>query len=179
MSGPATSERDPLIASLQSGLADLTAAISGLQAAQWTWQPAPDAWSIAMCCEHLDSTETSILGQLARAGAEGLEKSAGKDEFVTRAVQSRRRKVPAPENLMPTGTRYAGGPQAFLEAFGATRARAISVAADPALDLRAICARHFALEELDGYQWLLMTAAHLRRHLAQIEEIKTSAGFPA
>ena len=32
---------------------------------------------------------------------------------------------------------------------------------------------------LDGYQWVLLISGHSARHTAQIEEVKTSAGYPA
>jgi hypothetical protein len=32
--------------------------------------------------------------------------------------------------------------------------------------------------ELDAYQWMLFMAAHSKRHLAQIEEVKADPNFP-
>lgn len=170
-------ERLALAENLRQGLDELREAISNLAPDQWRWAPVPGAWSIAQCCEHVDLTENQILRQLAAAGSEDLEKAVGKDEFVIRAVSSRRRKVPAPENMIPAG--IFAGPAAFLEAFGATRGRAIALAQNETVDLRAVCAPHFALQHLDGYQWLLLTATHVRRHLQQIEEIKAADGFPS
>jgi hypothetical protein len=34
------------------------------------------------------------------------------------------------------------------------------------------------MKGIDAYQWLLFLCAHTERHLAQIREVKASAGFP-
>jgi hypothetical protein len=37
---------------------------------------------------------------------------------------------------------------------------------------------HPALQTIDGYQWVLLLAAHSARHTAQIDEVKGAAGYP-
>jgi hypothetical protein len=69
-------------------------------------------------------------------------------------------------------------PEAFIAEFQLTRGGALAKARDEALDLRGVCAPHFALKELDGYQWLLMTASHTLRHLEQVKEILAHPAFP-
>jgi hypothetical protein len=38
---------------------------------------------------------------------------------------------------------------------------------------------HPVMGLLDAYQWVLLVSAHAARHTKQIEEVKTSAKFPA
>ena len=45
-------------------------------------------------------------------------------------------------------------------------------------DLRAHAAPHPAFGPLDAHQWILLVAGHSARHTAQIEEVKTAAGYP-
>lgn len=170
-------ERHVLLESLLGGGEALVEAVAALTPAQWNFRPAPESWTIAECCEHVELTEDRILARLASAGSEGLDQTAGKDQFVPRAVVSRRRRVTAPVEMLPKG-RYAA-PVDFIESFRVTRGRAIAAANDESLDLRGICAMHFALKELDGYQWLLMTASHALRHLEQVKEIFAHPDFPA
>ena len=170
-------ERTVLLESLQGGGEALVEAASDLSPAQWTFRPAPGSWTIGECCEHVELTERRILERIATAGREGLENTAGKDTFVPRAVVSRRRRVSAPPEMVPTGA-YAS-PADFIEGFRATRGHALAMAQDEQLDLRGVCALHFALAELDGYQWLLMTSSHALRHLEQIKEILAHPEFPA
>lgn len=170
-------ERTVLTESLQGGGQALVEAVVELTTEQWAYRPAAGGWSIAEICEHVELTEQRILARIATAGTEGLEQTKDKDRFVVKAVTSRRTKVPAPEAMIPLG-RF-GTPAAFLEQFQATRGEALKRARDEGLDLRGVCAPHFALKELDGYQWLLMTASHTLRHLEQIKEVRAEAGFPA
>lgn len=170
-------ERTVLVESLQGGGQALVEAVLDLTPAQWTFRPAPGGWSIGECCEHVELTEQYILQRVATAGPEGLDQTAGKDQFVPRAVVSRKRRVEAPAAMIPQG-KYTG-PASFIESFRVTRGKALAVAQDESANLRGVCAPHFALKELDGYQWLLMTSSHTLRHLEQVKEILADPGFPA
>jgi hypothetical protein len=170
-------ERTVLIESLQGGGEALVEAVIELTPAQWNFRPAESQWTIGECCEHVDLTEQNILRRIDTAGTEGLDLTAGKDRFVVKAVTSRRTKVPAPEMMLPKGV--FATPAEFIAQFRVTRGAALAKAQDESLDLRGVCAPHFALKELDGYQWLLMTSSHALRHLEQIKEIRGSADFPA
>ncbi|MGE0392539.1 MAG: DinB family protein, partial [Vicinamibacterales bacterium] len=47
------------------GFADAAAALAEpLSDDQFNWQPAPDAWSVAQCLEHLNATARSYLPML-------------------------------------------------------------------------------------------------------------------
>jgi hypothetical protein len=169
-------ERRVLIESLHHGGEALLHAVAGMTPTQWVFLPSPESWSVAQCCDHVEMTESFILDQIRTAGSEGLELCAGKDQFVIRAVTSRKRKVDAPGNLVPAA-KY-DTPAAFLSKFQQTRNRTLAMARDETANLRGVCAVHFALKELDGYQWLLMTSSHTLRHLEQIKEITTHEAYP-
>jgi len=169
-------ERQVLVDSLKHGGEALLLAVAELTPAQWTFAPSAGAWSVAQCCEHVETTEQNILQRIATAGPEGLELCAGKDQFVIRAVTSRKRKVDAPVAMLPQ-SRYAT-PDEFITSFQETRTRALALARDEQANLRGVCAPHFALKELDGYQWLLMTSSHTLRHLEQVKEVLALPEFP-
>jgi hypothetical protein len=44
--------------------------------------------------------------------------------------------------------------------------------------LKMHVAAHPTVGELTAYQWLIWIAAHADRHVAQIQEVKDSNGFP-
>jgi len=46
-------------------------------------------------------------------------------------------------------------------------------------DLHGHAGPHPVFKMLDGYQWVLLLSGHSARHTAQIEEVKTNAGYPA
>ena len=66
----------------------------------------------------------------------------------------------------------------MVNAFTAARDTTVDYVKTTADDMRAHAAPHPVLKTLDGYQWLLLLSAHTARHTTQIEEVKTSAGYP-
>jgi DinB superfamily len=85
--------------------------------------------------------------------------------------------VDAPPEMRPA-RRYATPAQA-LEAFRHTRTRTMRYVESTADDLRAHTGEHELLQTLDGYQWLLLVAAHSERHMAQWAELKKHPHCPA
>ena len=80
-------ERHVLLESLLGGGEALVEAVAELTPAQWNFRPGPESWTIAECCEHVELTEDRILARLASAGSDGLDQTAGKDQFVPRRSQ--------------------------------------------------------------------------------------------
>ena len=78
--------------------------------------------------------------------------------------------------LKPTN-RWATS-DALKKDFNEARDKTIAYIKDTKDDLRAHAAPHPVLKSLDAYQWVLLIAAHSARHTAQIEEVKTDAGYP-
>src|ERR1700689_2041610 len=55
-------ERAYLLEQLESSKKNMLASIQGLSAAQWTYKPAPEVWSVQECAEHIILAENFIFG---------------------------------------------------------------------------------------------------------------------
>ena len=171
---------------LQRARDRVLAATAGLSDVQWGYRTAEGTWSIAEIVEHMVIVQELVLGPIA-AGLAGAPETAGLDtatidEIVKTKLPDRSRKYPAPEMARPRGqwTRAES-----LERLGANTRRlterletadGLRLHRVPAPPLRAVSGG--AHELMDGYQWLLATAAHTERHLDQILELKAQPGFP-
>src|SRR5579863_892033 len=101
------SERSYLVSELRSSKAALLTSIKGLTAAQWTFKPSPEAWSIEECTEHLIKAEDLIFNEamktlhtppvarLANATSDG-------DREVVAQMEDRSKKAKAPKVLQPS-----------------------------------------------------------------------------
>ena len=69
-------------------------------------------------------------------------------------------------------------PAALEKDFLANRAKTIAYVKTTQDDVRSHMAPHPEMGVMDGYQWLLLIAAHCERHTAQILEIKAMPGYP-
>ncbi len=162
-------------------------ATKGLSDAQWKYKPAPDRWSIAEIVEHMVLAQEFELGpvraQLAKALAPAESDRAQVDALVVNVFPDRLAKFHAPDFLVPTGRwtpavafeRLMQNYTKLNEYLESTPdLRQHSVEAPP---IKAISKGTF--ESMDGYQWLLATAAHIERHTKQILDVKADPGFPA
>jgi uncharacterized protein YndB with AHSA1/START domain len=171
-------ERAEAVRQLEAGGRALAAVIGGLTAAQWTFKPAADRWSIAECLDHMVIVEERVLGRVnaLAAGPAGSTRALRSDEEVASLTADRSQRVAAPAPLQPS-LRWPE-PRAGVAAFEAARQRTIDFVRATTVDLRARCAPHPLFGEFDAYQWLLLGATHSMRHVAQIEEIKVAPQFP-
>ncbi len=164
--------------STKKGVLDTT---KGLSEAQWNFKPAPDRWSVAQVMEHLAAAEDMLRGmtqeQVMKSPAVAVRdemeiKKA--DEGVLAMVPDRSHKAQAPEPLQPTN-RF-GSPAAAQKHFVESRASTEGYLKN-ATGLRA----HLAdspMGKLDGYEWILLIAAHSERHTKQMLEVKANPNFP-
>jgi hypothetical protein len=177
-----SSERERAIAEIQASRAALLEAIRGLSPAQWSFKPAPDRWSAAECAEHIALAEDGYFNLLAKqlaaepATPEKRREVAGKDDLVLKAMQDRTSKRVAGESLVPAG-RWPGR-EALLDHFNQSRNRLIDYVKSTQDGLRTRFRAHRATGLIDGYQWILLASGHVRRHTAQIEEVKAHPAFP-
>ncbi|HTX37823.1 MAG TPA: DinB family protein [Bryobacteraceae bacterium] len=166
----------------------LIAAVQGLSEVQWTFQPAPECWSIAQILEHIVVTQEVVLDSLLPrlAGAPPAPANHNPDVvdalIVTRFAE-RSRKFQGPKAVLPAG-RWTPAEclsrldancvrlHQYLEATPGLREHAVE-----SLPLKAIS--DGAYQFMDGYQWMLAMAAHTQRHTLQILEVKADANFPA
>jgi uncharacterized damage-inducible protein DinB len=172
-------ERAYLLEQLETSKKEMLASIQGLSAAQWTFKPAPEVWSVQECAEHIILAENFIFGgaqQILKTPA--VDRPALSNEAVDRkivaGVQDRSHKAKAPEAIVPSG-KFATPEDAARE-FTARRDKTIAYVTTTD-DLRVHVGPGPA-GPMDAYQFLLLLAAHSARHTAQIREVEANAGYP-
>jgi hypothetical protein len=175
-------EREQGVAELEGSRKAFLDATSGLSEAQWNFKPAPDRWSIAECAEHIGVTETFILNLITEQALKGPaepEKRAlvqGKDSSLMTMVVDRTAKFKAPEAIQPT-RRWTTSEEITKNVLE-SRVRTIEFVSTTQEDLRDHFMDHPVFKTLDTYQWILLTSGHMRRHTAQILEVKADPNFP-
>ena len=81
--------------------------------------------------------------------------------------------IVAPAAIAPSG-RWT--PEESMQRFLAGSEKIAAVLRAPGVPLRGRIVAHPVAGQLDGYQWVLLAAAHNERHTAQILEVKAMAG---
>jgi hypothetical protein len=172
-------EKDRALQYLESTKKGVLEATKGLSDAQWNFKPAPDRWSVAQVMEHIAAAE-DFLRTLAKekvmvapAGEAGRDVKKT-DEAVLAMVPDRTNKVQAPEPLVPTN-RFRS-PEGSIRHFVESRATTEDF-------LKSTTGmRDHVMEspmgKLDGYEFVLLVAAHSERHTKQINEVKADPNFP-
>jgi hypothetical protein len=175
-------DKDRALQYLETTKTGVVNATKGLSDVQWHFKAAPDRWSIAEVVEHLAAAEDMLRGMTqeqvmktpaipARDPVE-LKKI---DDGVLEQVPDRSHKIQAPEPLKPTN-RFGSPAEAekhFVESRATTEAFLKNTA-----DLRAHAVDSPMGVKLDGYEWMLLIAAHSERHTKQILEVKADSNFP-
>ena len=174
-------DKDHALQYLESTKKGVLDATKGLSEAQWNFKSGPDRWSLAEVMEHLAAAEDMLRGvtqeQIMKSPAvpmrspEEIKKS---DEIVLTMVPDRSHKVQAPEPLKPTN-RF-GSPESAQKHFVESR-----VATEEYLKNTPGLRTHLGdspLGKLDGYEFLLFTAAHSERHTKQMLEVRADPNFP-
>ena len=172
-------DRQKAYAYLDETRAKFLKSVEGLSEAQWKFKAGPDRWSIAEVAEHIGLSEALIMSMIEGQVLKAPAKKPGEgitDEKLIAGITDRTQKAQAPEVLKPVNkwpTR-----EALVKDFIAARAKNMEWVKTTNEDLRAHAAPHPAFGPLDAHQWILLLAGHSARHTAQIEEVKTSAGYP-
>jgi DinB superfamily len=175
-------DKDRALQYLETTKTGVVNATKGHSDVQWHFKAAPDRWSIAEVVEHLAAAEDMLRGMTqeqvmktpaipARDPVE-LKKI---DDGVLAQVPDRSHKIQAPEPLKPTN-RFGSPAEAekhFVESRATTEAFLKNTP-----DLRAHAVDSPMGVKLDGYEWMLLIAAHSERHTKQILEVKADANFP-
>jgi uncharacterized cupredoxin-like copper-binding protein len=171
-------DKDRAIQYLETTKKAVLDATKGLSDAQWNFKPGPDRWSIAQVMEHIAAAEDFIRGidaeQVMKAPAAPDRDVKKTDDAVMANVPDRSHKLQAPEPLVPTN-RF-GTPQGSLQHFVESRTKTEDfVRSTPGI-------RDHVLESpvgnLDGYEFVLLIAAHSERHTKQILEVKADPNYP-
>ncbi len=164
---------------LESTKKAVLAAAKGLSPAQMNFKPAPDRWSVAECLEHIASAEdflrNLITEQVMKSPAVPDRDVKAIDEGILKGVPDRTTKRQAPEPLKPVN-KY-GSPEGSEKHFVESRATTETYLKNTP-DLRQHAMAGPAGPPMDGYEWILLIAAHSERHTKQIEEVKADPNFP-
>jgi hypothetical protein len=172
-------EKDKALQYLEATKKNVLESTRGLSEAQWNFKPAPDRWSVAQVMEHIAAAEDFIRGlvqeQVMKAPAGDPARDWKKaDDGVLAMVPDRTNKIQAPEPLVPTN-RFGspeGSTKHFVESRGTT---------EDFLKTATGLREHVAdspMGKLDGYEFVLLIAAHSERHTKQINEVKADPNFP-
>ena len=174
----AKADREKAVAYLEETRAKFVKSIEGLSDAQWKFKAGPDRWSIAEVAEHIALSESLIMGMIQGQMLQAPPRQGAgiPDEKLIAGLTDRTQKAQAPEVLKPVN-KWATK-EALVKDFNTARDATIAFVKTSKEDLRAHAAPHPAFGPLDVHQWLLLIAGHSARHTAQIEEVKTSAGYP-
>ena len=177
------SDVQTLIASVRQAREAVLNAVAGLSSAQADYHPSLEEWSITQNIEHLFLAEVSGMTKIWAA----LDRFRGGERWVGELPNHGRSiedvvaatwkpKEAAPDICVP---RIGGALGAWASAL-----RSLQQVLDQlgskldGLDLHAIVFPHFLSGPLDARQRLEFLRFHLERHLAQIERVKASPGFP-
>src|SRR6266566_5718095 len=172
-------DKDKALAYLESTKKGVLDATKGLSEAQWNFKAAPERWSVAECMEHIAAAEDFIRGNIVenvmKAPAVPDRDTAKIDAGILAGVPDRTNKLQAPEPIKPTN-RY-GSPEGSIKHFLESRATTEEIL-KTTTDLRAHAADSPVGGKWDGYEWVLLIAAHSERHTKQILEVKADPNFP-
>ena len=172
-------EKDRAVQYLEKTKQGVLDATKGLSEAQWNFKPGPDRWSIAQVMEHIAAAEDYIRGMVVEkvmAAPAVPDRDLKKtDDAVIAMIPDRSQKAQAPAPLVPTN-RF-GSPDGSLKHFLESRSTTETfLKTTPGL-------RDHAMDspmntKLDGYQFILLIAAHSERHTKQILEVKADPNYP-
>jgi hypothetical protein len=173
-------EKERALAYLESTKEKVVASTRGLSEAQWNFKAGPDRWSVAQVMEHVAASEDFIRDNLVKdkvmvspAGEPGRDVKKI-DDAVIANVPDRSHKAQAPEPLLPNN-RF-GSPEGSLKHFLESRAITEQYLKEtPGLRDHVMDG---PVPKMDGYEFILMIAAHSERHVKQIEEVKADPKFP-
>ena len=149
---------------------------TALPANRWTLRPAPDRWSVAEVCWHLQRVETGVAKLIRKRATEAREHghpaedadSSQLEALDGRGITDRSVRIEAPAQVAPMEIPSAETAQQLLnESRAMLRA---AVAAADGLALGSITHPHPVLGEIDLYQWILFVGLHEERHIGQIAE---------
>src|SRR2546428_10548526 len=172
-------EKDKALQYLETTKKNILEATRGLSEAQWNFKPAPERWSVAQVMEHIAAAEDFIRDlvkdkvMMAPAGEPGRDGKKTDDGGLGMGPD-RTNKVQAPEPLVPTN-RF-GTPEGSIKHFVEGRATT-----EDFFKTWTGPRDHVAdspMGKLDGYEFVLLIAAHSERHTKQINEVKADPNFP-
>ena len=171
-------EREQLIKHMQMSREAFLSAVNGLNPEQLNFRPTPESWTIMECAEHITAAEDNMYKEfhekfLPLAPQAGVTSATTDAQVLEYGYNRELQKMKAAETYKPSG-RWKSLDEIIMQ-FLTSREETIALATKTKEDLRG---RYLEPFKLDGYQYLLILAAHCQRHSKQIQEIKAAEGFP-
>ncbi len=170
---------EALWSELESVRAHVLKDVEGLSQAQVDWRPGDRDWSVGEIVHHLTLAEIAtgkLTSKLLKEAAQPLAPFPAD----LRALAPLPPWPPGPAEAPPVVRPEAGRRvDALLAGMKAARERSRqSIERLAAVDGRMLTWRHFALGELDLFQWWMLQARHDADHLQQLRAVKAAPGFP-
>jgi hypothetical protein len=174
-------EREYVILLLEENSKSFLASIENVSDAQWIFKPATTSWSVGEISEHITLSEDllfSIAQKTLQAPADYHKAKSleGSEQEILDKISDRSVKAQAPEVIRPSG-KFASK-RDLVAAFQSARKRTIDYVKTTTDPLKNHVAIHPAVGELTVYQWIVFIAGHAKRHIAQLQEVKTNAAYP-
>ena len=174
-------ERKFAVDHLQDTKKELIKTVSRLNAAQLSFKPAADRWSVEECVKHIAATEVGLrkwMDNTVKEPANPDKRSEIKatDEEFNNGFQDRSKKFQAADEMKPENTPYKTADEA-LQSFKDNRDNLIQYMKGTKDELR----NHVAISQMgamDAYQLVLLISAHSNRHTQQIKEVMADPNFP-
>jgi uncharacterized damage-inducible protein DinB len=167
----APKERTEIVETLERSRQEFIAAVAGVDEAQAKVRPDAARWSVLDCVEHVTMVEERFLGWLKVAQKLDTPRvDKEKEANLLVRVADRSARAQSPEAVVPAG-RFRTLEQA-LEQFNANRTRSIEFAQERSDELYSLAAEHPRFGPMNGVEFLIIVAAHGRRHAAQIQEVR-------
>ncbi|MEP6990512.1 MAG: DinB family protein [bacterium] len=167
-----------LLEYLDTTRASMLGVASRVPVERWRVRPAPDRWSVAEICWHLQRVETGVA-RLVRKRAEQARADGHPAERPDspllgtrdrRGVTDRSQRYEAPAHVTPpTDIPSAEEAQRLLQESREVLRAAIAEA--DGLALGSLVHPHPAVGPIDLYEWILFVGLHEKRHESQIAEI--------
>jgi hypothetical protein len=172
MSTMTPEERAALLTVLERSEEHFRRVVNSLSPSDWVHRPAPGKWNPAELAEHLALAEESIPRLVQKALDEEPEEhdrstALAVDKEIVASMQDDSMHQTSPEEITPHRV-YTSGPEA-AKAFLERRVRTLNYVRTTDDPLRLHTWPHPAYGEIDGYQWLLMLAHHVDRHVRQMQ----------
>ena len=170
-------ERNRLLSYLHATRKQVLDTVAKLSPAQLNYKPAPEKWSIAEVVEHLTLTEPFLmkyaLAFVDQSAPAPADSKLTTDQLVDR-MRDRSKPATAPVEIRPTGKLSEPVDVAFRTA----RDRTLDFVRTTREPLMKRWGKA-GPDTVAVWQILWMIPGHTERHLAQIEEVRKSPGFPA
>ncbi|HSR49867.1 MAG TPA: DinB family protein [Acidobacteriota bacterium] len=176
-------EQEQTLALLNETRQDYLEALNQVSDQDWNRAPREGAWTPAQLAQHVVLAERRVIDLLTatfdKPSDAEWEETLGKEGMVIRLIPMRRRKAEAPEPVRPQETGLSR--QEAVRQFEEIRGRTLALAKDTERPLKQYTRTHPlpAIGKLNGHQWLLFAAQHLRRHILQLQETLTTFRNPA